>query len=248
MAFLLGALKQTKEEIRKTFKKEENVIPTLKIIDEKSKGRLDSPLYYTAYLLNPIFYFKDPSIQNDINVMNEFLNCVERIFPTDEDIQFTISNEELLKYKSKSGNFGRKMTVIAYEKIHTKKRNRLETSRLNDLVYVKFNANLMKKKSKREMGEDLLLSSQASEAQGWFIDGGDEDEVEPGSGLREWWRRPRERMKCYNQGGARNISIRELDENLDTSEEENKEDVDFESDDGRIMDVADGTCVDDLED
>ncbi|XP_073290631.1 uncharacterized protein [Primulina huaijiensis] len=48
-----------------------------------------------------------------------------------------------------------------FEGMHTKKRNKLETSRLNDLVYVKFNANL-KKKSKRKMGGDLLLSSQAT--------------------------------------------------------------------------------------
>ncbi|XP_073317885.1 uncharacterized protein [Primulina huaijiensis] len=161
-------------------------------------------------------------MSNDTNVMNEFLNCVEIIFSTDEDMQSTIANDELLKYKSKSGNFGRKMVVTTYEKvdvyhdfdpvgwwsnygcdtpnlqkmamrflyltssssgckrnwIHTKKRNMLETSRLNDLVYVKFNANLMKKKSKREIGGDLLLSSQASEAQGWLVDDGDEDEVE----------------------------------------------------------------------
>lgn len=202
----------------------------MKIIDEKSKGRLVSPLHYAAYLLNPVFYFKDSSISNDTNVMNEFLNCVEIIFPTDEDMQSTIANDKLLKYKSKSGNFGRKMAVTTYEKvdvyhdfdpvgwwsnyggetpnlqkmamrflsltssssgcernwsqfegIHTKKRNRLETSRLNDLVYVKFNANLMKKKSKREMGGDSLLSSQANEAQGWLVDGGDEDEAKPGS-------------------------------------------------------------------
>ncbi|XP_073307126.1 uncharacterized protein [Primulina huaijiensis] len=112
MAFLLGALKQAKEDIKKSFKKEENAIPILKIIDEnieKSKGRLDSPLHYAAYLLNPFFYFKDSSISNDTNVMNEFLNCVEIIFATDEDMQSTIANDELLKYKSKSRNFGKKM-------------------------------------------------------------------------------------------------------------------------------------------
>ncbi|XP_073269796.1 uncharacterized protein [Primulina huaijiensis] len=137
-----------------------------------------------------------------------------------------------------------------FEGIHTKKRNRLETSRLNDLVYVKFNANLMKKSSKREMGGDLLLSSQASEAQGWLVDDGDEDEVEPGSGLT--WRMVAEASGAdevlHPKRSARNIPIRELDENLDTSEEENEEDVDFESDDERIMDVIDGAYVDDLED
>ncbi|XP_075486407.1 uncharacterized protein LOC142526018 [Primulina tabacum] len=86
MAFLLGALKQAKEDIKKSFKKEENAIPILKIIDEKSKDKFDSPLHYATYLLNPVFYLKDSSISNDTNDMNEFLNCVEIIFATDEDM------------------------------------------------------------------------------------------------------------------------------------------------------------------
>ncbi|XP_075476751.1 uncharacterized protein LOC142518042 [Primulina tabacum] len=137
-----------------------------------------------------------------------------------------------------------------FKGIHTKKRYRLETSRLNDLVYVKFNANLSKKKSKREMGGDLLLSSQASEAQGWLVDDGNEDEVEPGLGLT--WRMVAEASGAdevlHPRRSARNIPIRELNEDLETSEEENEENVDFESDDERIMDVVDGAYVDDLED
>ncbi|XP_073275310.1 uncharacterized protein [Primulina huaijiensis] len=137
-----------------------------------------------------------------------------------------------------------------FEGIYIKKRNRLETSRLNDLVYFKFNDNLMKKKSKREMGGDLLLSSQGSEAQGWLVDDGDEDEVESGSGLT--WRMVAEASGAdevlHPRRSAMNIPIKELDEDLDTSEEENEEDVDFESDDERIMDVVDGAYVDDLED
>ena len=30
---------------------------------------------------------------------------------------------------------------------------------------------------------DVLLASEASNAQGWIVDGGDDDEVEPESGL-----------------------------------------------------------------
>ncbi|XP_073120748.1 uncharacterized protein [Henckelia pumila] len=100
MVFLLGALNQAKEDIKKFFKKEENATPILKIIDENSKGILDSPLHYAAYLLNPVFYFKDSSMSNDTKIMNEFLNCVEIIFFTDENMQSTIANDELLKYKS----------------------------------------------------------------------------------------------------------------------------------------------------
>ncbi|XP_073307125.1 uncharacterized protein [Primulina huaijiensis] len=96
-----------------------------------------------------------------------------------------------------------------FEEIHTKKRNMLETSRLNDLVYVKFSDNPVKKKSKREMGGDLLLSSQASEAQGWLVVDGDEDEVESGSGLT--WRMVAEASGedevLHPRRSARNIPI-----------------------------------------
>ncbi|XP_073053848.1 uncharacterized protein [Primulina eburnea] len=60
-------------------------------------------------------------------------------------------------------------------RIHTKKRNRLDTGRLNNLVYVQFNAKFInKKRSQEEKGLDVLLASEATMAQGWIVDGGDE--------------------------------------------------------------------------
>ncbi|KAK2645874.1 hypothetical protein Ddye_021069 [Dipteronia dyeriana] len=67
--------------------------------------------------------------------------------------------------------------------IHTKKRNRLDTNRLNNLVYVQFNSRLMdKRKRGTNKNIDILLANDASNAQRWIVDDGD-DEVEPGSGL-----------------------------------------------------------------
>ncbi|XP_075496231.1 uncharacterized protein LOC142533373 [Primulina tabacum] len=63
-----------------------------------------------------------------------------------------------------------------FEGIHTKKRNRLDTGRLNNLVYVQFNAKIINKKRRQEeKGVDVLLASEATMAQGWIVDGGDED-------------------------------------------------------------------------
>nr|KAJ0207488.1 hypothetical protein LSAT_V11C500251870 [Lactuca sativa] len=39
--------------------------------------------------------------------------------------------------------------AVSYKVVHTKKQNRLETNRLNNLVYVQFNANLIEKKNKK---------------------------------------------------------------------------------------------------
>ncbi|CAH1443704.1 unnamed protein product [Lactuca virosa] len=68
--------------------------------------------------------------------------------------------------------------------VHTKKRNRLETNRLNNLIYVQFNANLMEKNKKRkDRTLEVLLANDSHSAQEWIIDGddGDGDEVDPES-------------------------------------------------------------------
>lgn len=82
-----------------------------------------------------------------------------------------------------------------FAKIHTKRRNRLTTERLNCLVYIQFNNRLMSKreKVKQKKNYEVLLSSNAAEAQGFFYEGGDtnalvvfrdEDEGEvPGTGI-----------------------------------------------------------------
>ena len=70
--------------------------------------------------------------------------------------------------------------------LHTKKRNRLDVSSLNNLVYVQFNYKIINKKLRlKEKNVDVLLASEASNAQGSIVDGGDDDEVEPGSGLTQ---------------------------------------------------------------
>ncbi|XP_042467363.1 uncharacterized protein LOC122050536 [Zingiber officinale] len=53
MGFVYREILNAKEEIRKTFKEENDYLPILNIIDSESKGHLDGPLHTTAYLLNP---------------------------------------------------------------------------------------------------------------------------------------------------------------------------------------------------
>lgn len=56
--------------------------------------------------------------------------------------------------------------------------------RLNTLVYVQFNAKLINKK-KKQVTNDVLHSSEPTHAQGWVVEGGDDDEDDSGpySGL-----------------------------------------------------------------
>jgi hypothetical protein len=60
--------------------------------------------------------------------------------------------------------------------IQTKRRNRLTIDRLDDLVMIQFNSRLLSKRRriKERKNIDVLLSSDASEAQGFFYEGGDD--------------------------------------------------------------------------
>nr|GEV11040.1 hypothetical protein [Tanacetum cinerariifolium] len=194
----------------------------------RSKGRLDSPLHLTTYLLNPYYLFKDESIKDDVMVSDAVFKCLEKFFYHDFKRQDQVSNIELPKYKRKQGDFGRmlaakgclensssydpvltrylvddlqiytpvlqKMAIkilslttsssgcernwSAFEGIHTKKRNRLDSQRLHDLVYVQFNAKLINKREKvKNQNADVLRSFDASKAQSWIV-GISEDEEE----------------------------------------------------------------------
>lgn len=63
-----------------------------------------------------------------------------------------------------------------FEGLHTKKKKRLDATRLNNLVYIHFNAkNINKKEREEEDGLDVLVGNEASMAQGWIAEGGDEE-------------------------------------------------------------------------
>ncbi|KAF7135096.1 hypothetical protein RHSIM_Rhsim08G0134200 [Rhododendron simsii] len=210
MGFVYGELQKVKQEIIEACKsKEAQYKPILDIIDTKSQGWLDSPLHLTAYLLNPFYFYKDQTIQNDSSIMEAIVECVERFYPED---------------------------------IHTKKRNRLDATRMSNLVYVQFNAKLINKKA-RKKEKDVLLASEATHAQGWIVEGGDDDEVEPGLGLTY-------ELLATTMGvdevfmprrSGRNVGVREPRElheedfvSEDDSEEENEE-IDFESDGDQVL-------------
>ncbi|KAM7519613.1 hypothetical protein LguiB_018575 [Lonicera macranthoides] len=117
MGFLYGKLKQAKEEIKETLKNvETHYKSVIEIIDSKAEGHLDSPIHLAAYILNPYYYYKDQSIEDDPIVMNGLLICIEKFFSNDFDMQNHVTNVELLKYKNREGLFGHGIAVRACTK------------------------------------------------------------------------------------------------------------------------------------
>ncbi|CAN6245193.1 unnamed protein product, partial [Urochloa humidicola] len=115
-----------------------------------------------------------------------------------------------------SSSSGCERNWSCFEDIHTKKRNKLTCERLNQLVFVQYNnrMNGKKNKAKKNQKMDPLLSTEANNAQGWLIEGGDEEDAEPVCGLT--WKLIEEACgveECGNlRRSARLAQMREVDD------------------------------------
>ncbi|CAH1432877.1 unnamed protein product [Lactuca virosa] len=284
MGLVYGELKVAKEEIMKALGGNEKAYkPIIDIINNKMKGRLDSKLHLTAYLLNPYYHYNDSQIQHDPDVMDAVLEFFDTLLFGDFEMQRQVVMIDLPKYKEKVDRFGADLAIkgcivnnpdfdparwwglfggstphlkkiamrilsltssssgcernwSTFEAVHTKKRNRLETNRLNNLVYVQFNANLMEKNKKRkDRTLEVLLANDSHSAQEWIIDGddGDGDEVDPESVMEAI----DEALKTNdNQVPRKSSTTRELyDEDFESENEEQVfEEDEYESDGVKI--------------
>ncbi|KAJ0818189.1 putative HAT dimerization domain, ribonuclease H-like superfamily [Helianthus annuus] len=273
MGFIYGEIESAKQEIMNVLgNKEKYYQPVLDIISKKMKGRLDTKLHLTAYLLNPYYLYNNPDMQNDLDLSDAIVEFIATIYPGNHTLQNHIMTVELPVYKSKQEKFSREMatkgclvnddnfdpanwwgaygastpelTKIAirilslttsssgcernwstFEGVHTKKRNRLETNKLNNLVFVQFNANLMQMNKKRKTkGMEVLLANDASEAQDWIVEG-DVEEAQPEVPSAA-------SINGESLENRRSSRLRELEEEdfVSENEEELSDEVEYESD------------------
>lgn len=131
-----------------------------------------------------------------------------------------------------SSSSGCERNWSTFEEMHTKKRNRLESSCLNNLVFVHFNVSLMNK-NKQDKNIERLVGSDASLAHDWIVENLENDEIEPG-------------LDCNNDAMGvdkalqprRSARLRDLDEDNFESEGESEEEiieVEFEDDGERVI-------------
>ncbi|XP_038713463.1 uncharacterized protein LOC120007337 [Tripterygium wilfordii] len=67
-----------------------------------------------------------------------------------------------------------------FDGVHTKKRNRIDSERLNNLVYVQFNAKFLYKKRRVSNDKYVFQADNCTKAQHWLVDGvDDESDVDP---------------------------------------------------------------------
>lgn len=100
-----------------------------------------------------------------------------------------------------------------------------------------------KEKAKKNKNMDPLLQTEASKAQGWLIEGGDEEDIEPVTGLT--WKLIEEACGADEvtklRRSARLSQERDIDEEVfesDAVEEPiNEEEIEFESDQEEVVPI-----------
>ncbi|RWR92200.1 hypothetical protein CKAN_02140800 [Cinnamomum micranthum f. kanehirae] len=210
MGYIYEAMDRAKEAISNAFGgKEERYNNIFEIIDRRWDVQLHRPLHAAGYCLNPEYFYSNPNIEHDNEVMTGLYNCISKLVPN-IDVQDKIS-QELSIYKQAENLFGLPMAIrqrattapaawwaaygsktpnlqkfaikvlsltcsssgcernwSVFEHIHSKKRNRLDQKRLNDLVFVKYNRALKRRYDMRDILDPISLKN-IDESNEWLL-------------------------------------------------------------------------------
>jgi hypothetical protein len=110
MGFIYGEILKAKREVKEALGNiESRFKEVIAVVDKKMKGRLDSPLHLTAYLLNPHYSYANPSIFDEPTITEGFISCVETFYYHDEDKQDQAAHVELRKFQNREGPFNKKL-------------------------------------------------------------------------------------------------------------------------------------------
>ncbi|XP_075659142.1 uncharacterized protein LOC142629024 [Castanea sativa] len=169
MGYFYEAMDKAKEEIKKRLKNKVSLHGHyIRVIDARWGKQFHSPLHAASCFLNLAIYFR-PSFKRQNEVQRGLLSTLMRLVP-DLDIQDKISSQ-LDEYKKSMVSWWKQFGLgapdlqsfairvlsqccsatgcernwSAFEYVHSKKRNRLEHKRVNDLVFVHYNLRLQER-------------------------------------------------------------------------------------------------------
>ncbi|RZB75263.1 hypothetical protein D0Y65_033937 [Glycine soja] len=105
MGFIYEAMDRAKEAIQRAFNNNEGKYKDiLAIIDKRWDCQLHHPLHAVGYYLNPKFFYTNPNIDNDNEVVDGLYKCIDKL---SEDDDFVVEvHKQLLVYKRAGERFG----------------------------------------------------------------------------------------------------------------------------------------------
>ncbi|CAA7060169.1 unnamed protein product [Microthlaspi erraticum] len=164
--------------VKKIFKKEKRLYkPYTRIIDSRWDKMLRRDIYAAAYFLNPAFLEREGSFSREIA-----LTCSKTTRPDEWWKLFGFDIPDLQKLAIRilsqtASSSGCERNWSVFERIHTKKRNRLEHQRLNDLVFVHYNLRLQDR-SKKNRSYDPVDYESIDKTEFWIVEEEEEGELD----------------------------------------------------------------------
>ncbi|XP_027169431.1 uncharacterized protein LOC113769158 [Coffea eugenioides] len=172
--------------MKRLFRNKERLYkPYIDIINDRWDRMLRKRLHATAYYLNPAFQYESATFCTHPEVINGLLDYIETKMDWCNPKKLL---QEVGMYRETQGSFGRKLAILTskfdqpasssgcecnwsvFERIHTKKRNRLEHQRLNDLVYVHYNLRLQHSFDHRKRSYDPIDYESIDKTEFWVIE------------------------------------------------------------------------------
>ncbi|KAL9671968.1 hypothetical protein QQ045_009542 [Rhodiola kirilowii] len=196
MSFLYRAIYKAREEMLYRFRRnKKKVEPYLEILDRRWDLQLRKNLHSAGYWLNPAIQFNNDEFDKHRNTISGLLDVIERYSHGDVDLQSKLTSEmrlfknaedqwwesygcdapnlqklaiRILSQTCSSSGCERNWSV--FEHIHSKKRNRLEHQKLNDLVYVRYNLRLQQRKQLRHQNYDPINIETLDDHSDWVME------------------------------------------------------------------------------
>ncbi|TYK03327.1 hypothetical protein E5676_scaffold6571G00020 [Cucumis melo var. makuwa] len=142
MGYIYEAMDRAKEAIAKSFNNnEEKYKDIFTIIDRRWELQLHRPLHAAGYYLNPSFYYSNPSIQEDDEIVNGLYSCITKMVAS-LDIQDKIL-AELSKHKRAEALFGQPLAI--------RQRNKISP------VFIKYNRAVKRRYNIRDIVDPISL-------------------------------------------------------------------------------------------
>ncbi|KAI3675421.1 hypothetical protein L1987_85011 [Smallanthus sonchifolius] len=193
MGFIYGAMDECKEKIAKNL---DNDLSSYKeiwdIIDKKWELQMHRDLHAAAYYLNPQYRWNQLIAYKEKKGLFGYrgsLATYQTRSPVKWWGEYGDDTPELKAFAIKV--LGLTCSASACERnwstfnqVHTKRRNRLNTERMNDLVYIMYNKKLRQKFLKGNLKEDddpLVVDNVLSDDE-WIADPSDDDDDDIGGG------------------------------------------------------------------
>ncbi|KAL3628258.1 hypothetical protein CASFOL_027304 [Castilleja foliolosa] len=188
MGYIYEAMDKAKEAIMKSFDSNESKYKEVfDIIDRRWNVQLHRPLHAAFHFLNPEYYYDNPQMEFDSEVIRGLYSCINKLVG-DLEVEQKIMLE-LHTYKTAGDEmFGSPLAISMrktissaqwwrlygsscpnlQKQIHTKRRNRLEHKKLHDLVYVKYNQALLRRYNIKDEVDPISLN-EIDECNEWLV-------------------------------------------------------------------------------